>query len=196
MFRTREPKPLVTLFKSFVLPHLEYCCVLTSPYKATDIAAIESVQRTFTAKIKGLQDLSYWERLHNLKLYSLERRRERYIIIYTWKILEELVPNFSSPESKIISYQTTRHGRKCHIPSVTQIKSIRALRENFLSVRGPRLFNCLPKSIRNISGQSLTIFKKHLDKFLVSVPDEPGVTGYCKFRAADSNSLTDQVRYS
>ena len=29
---------------------------------------------------------------HELKLYSLQRRRERYIIIYIWKITQHMVP--------------------------------------------------------------------------------------------------------
>ena len=44
-----------------------------------------------------MQGLSYPERLTVLKLYSVQRRRERYIIIYVWKILECQVPNFSPP---------------------------------------------------------------------------------------------------
>ena len=35
-----------------------------------------------THKITEVQHLNYWERLNELKLYSLQRRRERYIIIY------------------------------------------------------------------------------------------------------------------
>ena len=42
-----------------------------------------------------MHDLSYNERLKALKLYSLQRRRERYCIIYVWKVLEGLVPNVS-----------------------------------------------------------------------------------------------------
>ena len=60
----------------------EYCCQLWNPWKAKDIQAIEAIQLTFTYKITGAQDLNYWERQHELKLYSLQRRRERYIIIY------------------------------------------------------------------------------------------------------------------
>ena len=50
-----------------------------------DIQAIEAIQRTFTYKITEVQHLGYLGRLHELKLYSLQRRRERYIIIYIWK---------------------------------------------------------------------------------------------------------------
>ena len=44
--------------------------------------AIEAIQQTFTYKITEVHHLNYWERLQELKFYSLQRRRERYIIIY------------------------------------------------------------------------------------------------------------------
>ena len=53
---------------------------------------VEKVQRSFTRFISGMAGLSYTERLAVLKLYSLQRRRERYIVIYVWKILDGLVP--------------------------------------------------------------------------------------------------------
>ena len=40
-----------------------------------------------------LCNVSHPERLKALKLYSLQRRRERYIIIYMFKIKIGLVPN-------------------------------------------------------------------------------------------------------
>ena len=57
-----------------------------------------------------MKGLSYPERLTVLKLYSFQRRRERYIIIYVWKILEGLVPNFFSP---ICAKESDRRGRTC-----------------------------------------------------------------------------------
>ena len=42
--------------------------------------------------MKGISK-DYSEALKNLKLYSLQRRRERYIILHTFKIFEGLVPN-------------------------------------------------------------------------------------------------------
>ena len=54
---------------------------------------MEAIQRTFTYKISEVQHINYWERLHELKLYSLHRRRERYIIIYIWKISQHMVTN-------------------------------------------------------------------------------------------------------
>ena len=54
---------------------------------------VEKVKLSFTRFISGMAGLSYTERLNDIKLSSLQRRRERYIIIYVWTILEGLVPN-------------------------------------------------------------------------------------------------------
>ena len=64
----------------------------------------ENVQRKFTSRIKEFNEVDeetglnmctvdYWERLKQLKAYSLERRRERYIIIFMYKIINQLYPN-------------------------------------------------------------------------------------------------------
>merc|ERR1712030_200465 len=49
---------------------------------------IENIQRTFTKKIEGMEELTYHQRLKELKMYSMERRREKYMIIYGWQQLE------------------------------------------------------------------------------------------------------------
>ena len=58
--------------------------------------------------------LNYWERLHELKLYSLQRCRERYIIIYIWKITQHMVPNIDGTMGhKIKDRKHPRHGIQC-----------------------------------------------------------------------------------
>ena len=68
-------------------------CPLWNPLRIGDIQQIEGVQRTFTSKIKGCENLDYHKRLKHLGLFSLQRRRERYIIIHVWKILNGLTQN-------------------------------------------------------------------------------------------------------
>ena len=40
-----------------------------------------------------------------LKLYSLQRRRDRYTIIYVWKILESIVSNLNIPIHAIVQLE-------------------------------------------------------------------------------------------
>ena len=81
-FSSRESTVMMTLFKSLVLSRLDYGSQLWSPTKIHQIIVIEKIQKAFTKHIKGFSSFSYQERLSNLKMYSLQRRRERYIIIY------------------------------------------------------------------------------------------------------------------
>ena len=70
VFKSRDRVTILTLYKSIVRSHLEYCCPLWHPTsKIADIQELESVQR-----ISGLSSLNYWERLKSLKLTSLQRR--------------------------------------------------------------------------------------------------------------------------
>ena len=81
-FSSRESTVMMTLINSFVLSRLDYGSQLWSPTKIHQIIMIEKIQKPFTKHIKGFSSFSYQERLSNLNIYSLQRRRERYIIIY------------------------------------------------------------------------------------------------------------------
>ena len=58
--------------------------------------SIREIQRSFTNRITGMQCLEYSDRLVFLKVYSFHRIRERYCIIYVWKIIKGLFPNLSN----------------------------------------------------------------------------------------------------
>ncbi len=87
--------PVLTLLKSLALSVPNNCSQLWSPLKKSEIQSLELVQKSFVQKISGMHTLLYQDQLKSLKLYSLELRRERYVLIYIWKILEGLVPNIS-----------------------------------------------------------------------------------------------------
>ena len=103
VFKTRDRTIMTTLYKLLVRSTLEYCCPLWDPGKVTDIQLIEGVQRTFTNRISGLQHLNYWKILAYLKLMSLQRRRERYVILMMWKILHKVVPHCCHVKFKMTS---------------------------------------------------------------------------------------------
>ena len=175
-FKTREQNVMIHLFKMLILPIAEYCSQLWSPTYEGDILKIENIQRSFTKRISGMEDKNYVQRLSELSLYSLQRRRERYQIIYIWKILNNLVPNFSNPafEVKMTSSERyeIRNGMLCTIPRSPI--SQKELYERSFIVRGPKLFNKIPREIREFQG-NLATFKDKLDNFLSTIADEPNL---------------------
>ena len=193
-FHSREKLAMMTLFKSLVIPRVEYCCQLWNPDKQGDIRDLEGVQKSFTKKITGLSELKYWERLDALNLYSLERRRERYIIIYVWKIIRGIVPNVEGANQ--IKTATGRNGRHCEIPPLGRgaMRRIQTQNDNSFFIKGPRLFNCVSKEVRECD-DSPDVFKRKLDKFLMKIPDQPSGSGGAYSRQAATNSLLHQVRY-
>ena len=197
-FKSRSPVVMKTLWKSLVLPILDYCSQLWCPIRAGQIKQLEEIQQSFTRKIRLDEQLDYWERLNFLKINSLQRRRERYRIIYVWKILEQQVPNISCEGNSGIQklhLEHARNGRTCKIPF--QINSapakIKHLREGSFKHHGSQLFNALPKDLRNITNCSLSIFKTRLDNFLQKIDDMPLVRGYTAGRRTVSNSLIHTI---
>ena len=71
---------------------IEYCSPLWNPVKISAIQELESVQKVFTSKISGMTELNYWDRLRQLTLMSLQRRRERYIILHICGRFSILLP--------------------------------------------------------------------------------------------------------
>ena len=92
-FETRVREPMIMMFNSYLKSKLEYCCIVWSPKEQQYINKIEDIQRIFTSKIDGMESLNYHQRLKKLGMYSMERRRDRYRIIYTWQQLEEIKEN-------------------------------------------------------------------------------------------------------
>ena len=192
-FRTRECRPMLTLWKSLILSDHDYCSQLWNPQRIGYIQVLEQVQFAFLKKIHSVSHLNYWEQLSTLGLYSLQRRRERYIAIYTWKILEGHAPNIASGEAALSAKWHPRRGRVCDVPKVSGAASVRiqSIRRASFAVNGPRIFNSLPKHIRDNTNCDVNTFKSRLDKFLSRIPDQPLIPGYTAYRLCDTNSILD-----
>ena len=60
--RDRTVLTLTTLFKSLVRSKLRYCCPLWNPSKIKDSKTLGNVQKQFTRRIGGLNEMDYWDR--------------------------------------------------------------------------------------------------------------------------------------
>ena len=187
-FRRRSKLVMLTIWKSLIQSKLDYTSQLWSPSDQTSIGKLESVARNFTSMIHGLEGMDYWERLESLHLFSQERRRERYRIIFLWKVAQGLVKGYNSTFST-----SPRRGRVMVVSPLINRgpASLRKAKESSLQVRGAQLFNILPRALRDIMTGTPEQFKKQLDDWLSSIPDQPTIPG--RQRAASSNSLLDQV---
>ena len=189
-FGSRSRGVMLTLMKSIVQPKLDYCSQLWSPADQASINQLEAVQRHLVDRIRDtkLTGLSYWEKLSELRLYSQERRREIYQLIFLWKISQGMVSGYDIQFSS-----DGRRGRSVIPNTVVRAAPtvVRNARERTLGVRGARMFNLLPEKLRSMNSDHVEVFKNHLDVFLTSIPDQPTMTGLG--RSADSNSLLDQL---
>ena len=118
------------------------------PVQPKGIEKIEKLQMDYLKKIPYLRKMNYWEILSNMKMLSLQRRQERYRVIYVWKVLEGLVPNCGI--NVIPNSENARLGRRFPISSASS-----KLRTQTFQDHGPKLFNSLPAKLRNLTDAHL-----------------------------------------
>ena len=67
----------IYIYKTIVMPHLEYCIQAWRPYRKNDLNMLEGVQTGATKTRPKLRDISYEMRLRECGLTTLQTRRLR-----------------------------------------------------------------------------------------------------------------------
>ncbi len=153
---------LLTLYKSLVRPHLEYCNTVWNPRLKRVIRSLEAEQRRASKMVPELANLPYQQRLMELKLPTLVYRRHRADMLQTYKILHN---EYDLDDSTFFKPPTDSRTRGPPY-KIFKERVATSTRSNFFSNRVIELWNDLPVEV--VTASTTNNFKERLDKFWFS----------------------------
>ena len=191
-FTNRTPSFMKWVWSVYVQPIIDYSSQLWAPISGAKLLRLENLLRSFTSKIEGYKSYSYWDRLKLLDISSIERRFERYRTIYSYKILRGWADNCG-----LKWYHNSKVGTM--MKTIAVGKFSKTLRANSFQYLGPRLFNSLPRNLRDSTDEFCT-WKNKYNELLRKIPDTPQTAELTpevcdRFTAAPSNSMLNWIPY-
>jgi len=156
-------KVVLLLYSALGRPHLQYCVQFWAPQFKKGEELLERVQRRATRMRRGLEHLSYEERLRELDLFSLEKRRLREDLRNASKYLQGGGQEDGARLCSVVPSDRTRGNGHTRKQRKFQLK----MRKNFFPLRVMEPWPRLPRKV--VESPSLEIFQTLLDTVLCSL---------------------------
>lgn len=133
--------------------------------------------------------MNYWESLSELYLYSPERRRGRYAVIYIGKNHGGSTFQFVDWEQCTSPHWMALHNTKYLLhPYWNKVKLFKGQ-----MFKGQQLYKFLPSNISDLYG--VEVFKSRFDRLLHEIPDQASSWQEQRKMMALANSLLQQKQY-